>query len=111
MSDDPAAGFQLDPRLAADTTFVADWKLCRVLLMDDEKGVDEKILAVPVDALNPFYKDVQTHDDLPPLLVAQIKHFFQHYKDLEPGKMASVGEWASLEVAHERINLAIKRKK
>ena len=39
-----------------------------VLLMEDEKGVDEKILAVPVDALNPFYKDVKTHKDLPPLL-------------------------------------------
>ena len=82
-----------------------------VLLMDDEKGVDEKILAVPVDALNPFYKDVKTHEDLPPLLVAQIKHFFMHYKDLEPGKTASVGDWAPLEVAHERINMAIKRKK
>jgi inorganic pyrophosphatase len=82
-----------------------------VLLMDDEKGIDEKILAVPVDALNPFYKDVKTHEDLPPLLVAQIKHFFMHYKDLEPGKTASVGEWAPLDIAHERINLAIKRKK
>ena len=82
-----------------------------VLLMDDEKGVDEKILAVPVDALNPFYKDVKTHEDLPPLLVAQIAHFFTHYKDLEPGKRASVGEWATLEVAYERIMLAIERKK
>jgi inorganic pyrophosphatase len=79
--------------------------------MDDEKGVDEKILAVPVDALNPFYKDVKTHEDLPPLLAQQIKHFFTHYKDLEPGKRASVGEWATLDVAHERIKLAIARKK
>jgi inorganic pyrophosphatase len=80
-----------------------------VLLMEDEKGVDEKILAVPVDALNPFYKNVRTHKDLPPLLVRQIEHFFKHYKDLEPGKTASVGDWASLEVAHERIMLAIDR--
>jgi inorganic pyrophosphatase len=80
-----------------------------VLLMDDEKGVDEKILAVPVDALNPFYSNVKTHLDLPPLLVAQIKHFFQHYKDLEPGKTASVGDWSMLDVAKERIMLAIKR--
>jgi inorganic pyrophosphatase len=77
--------------------------------MDDEKGVDEKILAVPVDALNPFYKDVMTQKDLPPLLVRQIEHFFRHYKDLEPGKTATVGEWATLEVAHERIMLAIDR--
>ena len=82
-----------------------------VLLMSDEKGEDEKILAVPVDALNPFYADVKTHEDLPPLLVAQIGHFFTHYKDLEPGKTASVGEWATLDVAHERIMQAIARKK
>ena len=82
-----------------------------VLLMDDEKGVDEKILAVPIDALNPFYSHVETHADLPPLLVEQIAHFFAHYKDLEPGKRASVGEWATLEKAYERIELAIKRYK
>jgi inorganic pyrophosphatase len=80
-----------------------------VLLMDDEKGVDEKILAVPIDALNPFYSNIRTHQDLPPLLVAQIAHFFRHYKDLEPGKMASVGDWSTLETAHERINAAIAR--
>src|SRR5262249_39352441 len=80
-----------------------------VLLMSDEKGVDEKILAVPVDRLNPFYKDVKNYLDLPPLLIAQIDHFFRHYKDLEPGKSASVGDWASLDAAHERITLAIKR--
>lgn len=82
-----------------------------VLLMNDEKGVDEKIMAVPVDALNPFYSDVKSWEDLPPLMVKQITHFFQHYKDLEPGKSASVGEWAPLEKAHERINLAIGRYK
>lgn len=80
-----------------------------VLLMSDEKGVDEKILAVPVDALNPYYAEVKTYDELPPLMVKQISHFFTHYKDLEPGKSASVGEWASLEKAHERIMLAIAR--
>jgi inorganic pyrophosphatase len=82
-----------------------------VLLMSDEKGEDEKILAVPVDALNPFYADVKTYQDLPPLLVAQIAHFFTHYKDLEPGKTASVGEWASVEIAHQRIMAAVERAK
>ncbi|MFN3960247.1 MAG: inorganic diphosphatase [Parvularculaceae bacterium] len=80
-----------------------------VLLMEDEKGVDEKILAVPVDALNPFYKDVKTHKDLPPLLVQQIEHFFRHYKDLEPGKTASVGAWGTLKIAHERIMAGVDR--
>lgn len=82
-----------------------------VLLMSDEKGVDEKILGVPIDALNPYYTDVKSYEELPPLMVKQITHFFTHYKDLEPGKSASVGEWAPLEKAYERITLAIGRHK
>lgn len=80
-----------------------------VLLMSDEKGADEKILSVPIDKLNPFYTNVRAHTDLPPLLIDQITHFFTHYKDLEPGKSASVGAWAGIEDAHERIRLAIAR--
>jgi inorganic pyrophosphatase len=82
-----------------------------VLLMSDEKGEDEKIMAVPIDRLNPFYANVRSHTDLPPLLLDQVAHFFRHYKDLEPGKSASVGEWAGLEAARERIRLAIGRRK
>jgi inorganic pyrophosphatase len=82
-----------------------------VLLMTDEKGFDEKVLAVPVDKLNPFYTNVRSYKDLPPLLIEQIAHFFTHYKDLEPGKEASVGEWAGVEQAHERIKLAVARGK
>lgn len=82
-----------------------------VMLMSDEKGVDEKIMAVPADALNPYYANVKTYEDLPPLMLSQIQHFFTHYKDLEPGKGASVGEWASLAHARERIMLAIGRYK
>jgi inorganic pyrophosphatase len=80
-----------------------------VLMMTDEKGVDEKVLAVPVDKLNPFYKDVGSFEDLPPLLIEQIAHFFTHYKDLEPGKTASVGAWAGREAAFERIRLGVAR--
>jgi len=80
-----------------------------VLLMSDDKGFDEKVLSVPIDKLNPFYTNVKTHEDLPPLLIEQIMHFFTHYKDLEPGKKVSMGEWAGLDVAHERIKLAIAR--
>ncbi|MBU6407340.1 MAG: inorganic diphosphatase [Alphaproteobacteria bacterium] len=82
-----------------------------VLLMTDEKGFDEKVLAVPVDRLNPFYANVRTYKDLPPLLIEQIAHFFKHYKDLEPGKEASVGDWADVDQAHERIMLAVNRGK
>jgi len=56
------------------------------LLMEDEKGIDEKILAVPVDELHPFYKQISSYRDLPEILLEQICHFFQHYKDLEKGK-------------------------
>ena len=56
------------------------------LLMEDEKGIDEKILAVPVDELHPFYKLISSYRDLPEILLEQICHFFQHYKDLEKGK-------------------------
>jgi inorganic pyrophosphatase len=80
-----------------------------VLLMADEKGADEKIMAVPIDRLNPFHANVRTYTDLPPLLTEQIGHFFKHYKDLEPGKTSSVGEWAGLDAAHTRILMAIKR--
>jgi inorganic pyrophosphatase len=82
-----------------------------VLLMSDEKGADEKIMAVPIDRLNPFYTNVRLYTDLPPLMIAQISHFFRHYKDLEPGKSAAVGEWAGLEEAHRRIMSAIERRK
>jgi inorganic pyrophosphatase len=78
-----------------------------VLLMRDEKGEDEKVLAVPIDKLNPFYTSVRTFEDLPPLLIEQITHFFRHYKDLEPGKTASIGKWAGLDVCHERITSSI----
>jgi inorganic pyrophosphatase len=80
-----------------------------VLLMTDEKGFDEKVLAVPVDKLNPFYTNVKTHEDLPALLIEQITHFFTHYKDLEPGKNASVGAWEGPATAHERILMSIRR--
>src|SRR5690348_12798826 len=56
------------------------------LVMEDEAGGDEKILAVPVDALHPFYTNVRSYEDLPVVLREQIAHFFQHYKDLEKGK-------------------------
>src|SRR5262245_9188885 len=80
-----------------------------VLLMTDEKGVDEKIVAVPTDELHPFYNDIRSYEDLPRILLDQIAHFFQHYKDLEPGKWVSVAKWAGREEAERRIEDAIKR--
>src|SRR5215472_5245441 len=57
-----------------------------VLKMEDERGVDEKIIAVPVTRLSKRYMHVEEYTDLPEILLEQIRHFFEHYKDLEPGK-------------------------
>ena len=77
------------------------------LLMEDEAGGDEKILAVPVDALHPFYVNVASWRQLPVILIEQIAHFFQHYKDLEKGKTASIRGWAEPEEAADIIRRAI----
>lgn len=82
-----------------------------VLLMEDEKGGDEKLLMVPLDKLHPYYTGVQTYTDLPPIVIEQIGHFFGHYKDLEPGKWVKVTGWAGPEEAERLINEAVERAK
>jgi inorganic pyrophosphatase len=82
-----------------------------VLMMTDEKGVDEKIVAVPTDDLHPFYSDIKSYEDLPDVLRAQIGHFFQHYKDLEPGKWVSVARWDGPREAERIICQAMERAK
>jgi inorganic pyrophosphatase len=79
------------------------------LLMEDEHGVDEKILAVPVDELNPYYDDVESYSDLPPIMREQIEHFFRHYKDLEKGKWVKGLRWVDREEAYDLIRRAISR--
>jgi inorganic pyrophosphatase len=74
------------------------------LLMEDEKGVDEKILAVPVDDLHPFYRRVASYRELPEILLEQISHFFGHYKDLEKGEWAKVLGWAESGEAADLIH-------
>ncbi len=80
-----------------------------VLVMEDEEGQDEKILAVPHATLHPFYADVEEYGDLPPILRDQIKHFFSHYKDLEEGKWVSVSDWRGVDEAHRLINESVER--
>ena len=77
------------------------------LLMKDEAGGDEKIIAVPVDKLHPFYRGVESYLDLPEILRDQIAHFFQHYKDLEKGKWVTIVEWVGPEKAKALIMDAI----
>ncbi|WP_269715108.1 inorganic diphosphatase [Caulobacter sp. NIBR2454] len=74
-----------------------------VLKMTDEAGGDEKILAVPVDKLHPFYTGVNSWNELPSILVEQIAHFFKHYKDLEKGKSVTIGGWGDAEEAADLI--------
>ena len=86
-----------------------------VLLMEDESGQDEKILAVPHPKLHPFYDDVRSYKDLPPVLIRQIEHFFAHYKDLEEGKWVKVTGWgdadAAVRILEEAIDRAARRGK
>ena len=74
-----------------------------VLKMEDDGGVDAKVVAVPVSKLTPLYDKVQTTDDLPELLMKQTVHFFEHYKDLEPGKWVKVQGWGTVEEARQEI--------
>ena len=74
-----------------------------VLKMEGDGGVDAKVVAVPVSKLTPLYDKVQTTDDLPELLMKQTVHFFEHYKDLEPGKWAKILGWGTVEEAKQEI--------
>ena len=78
-----------------------------VLIMEDEAGEDEKILAVPVDALHPYYRGVSSYRDLPQILIDQITHFFAHYKDLEPNKWVKIVRWGEAEEASRLIEKAV----
>jgi inorganic pyrophosphatase len=71
--------------------------------MEDEAGGDAKLVAVPHDKLTTTYHDVKEIDDLPELLRDQIKHFFENYKTLEPGKWVKVQGWANAEAAKKAI--------
>lgn len=80
-----------------------------VLLMEDENGPDEKIIAVPHPKLNPTYNGVSSYLDLPEIQVRQIAHFFGHYKDLEAGKWVKILGWGGPEEARGKIEEAIRR--
>ncbi len=84
-----------------------------VLLMDDEKGHDVKILAVPADRLTSSYLHIQDISDLPEQEKKRIEHFFKHYKDLgtEHGKWSKTAGWQDVKAAHKYIEEAIERAK
>ncbi|MBX2833657.1 MAG: inorganic diphosphatase [Micavibrio sp.] len=82
-----------------------------VLMMEDDGGMDEKILAVPVDKTHPMFSHVKEYSDLPKSLLEQIQHFFERYKDLEKGKWVKVKGWEGSEKAKEMIQEGVDREK
>jgi inorganic pyrophosphatase len=80
-----------------------------VLFMEDEAGHDEKIIAVPSAKLTQRYDKIKTISDLPDITLQQIRHFFEHYKDLEPDKWVKVLRWGGADDAHRLIEEAIAR--
>jgi len=80
-----------------------------VLRMDDEAGGDAKVLAVPADEICPLFTKWKSIEDVPEIRLEQIRHFFEHYKDLEAGKWVKVLGWAGIDVAHAEIRDSIAR--
>lgn len=84
-------------------------RIVGVLLMEDEAGGDEKLLAVPSAKLTQRYARVKTYTDLPEITLQQIEHFFAHYKDLEPGKWVKIVRWGDAEEARRLVKEGVAR--
>lgn len=100
--------------LVASTRAIAPGAVlnCRpvgVLVMSDEAGQDEKIIAVPSTKLTRRYENVLNYTDLPEITVKQIEHFFEHYKDMESDKWVKIERWGDASEAKQMIQQAIER--
>ncbi len=82
-----------------------------VLIMEDDSGGDEKVIAVPSNSITRRYEKVRSYSDLPQITIEQIRHFFEHYKDLEPGKWVRLKGWGDADEAKVMIREAIERAK
>lgn len=82
-----------------------------VLMMEDESGMDEKILACPHPKLTPLYDDIVEYTDITKAQIMRITHFFEHYKDLEPNKWVKITGWAGKARAQELIMDSLERVK
>ena len=80
-----------------------------VIMMEDESGMDDKVIAVPTHKLTQRYDSVKTVTDLPEITRSQIEHFFAHCKDLEPGKGVKIVRWGDVVEARRFIVEAIAR--
>lgn len=90
---------------------VMNCRVVGVMLMQDEHGSDEKILAVPSPKLTRRYEKVLNYSDLPQITLEQIEHFFRHYKDLEPGKWVKIIRWGDAEEGRALVRAAMERAK
>lgn len=79
-----------------------------VMIMEDEAGPDEKIIAVPSAKLTRRYENIRSFRDLPEITSQQIEHFFTHYKDLEPGKWVKIQRWGDADEAKTMIMQSIE---
>jgi inorganic pyrophosphatase len=86
-------------------------RIVGVMIMEDEAGGDEKLIAVPSSKLTKRYENVQNYTDLPQITLDQIEHFFAHYKDLEPGKWVKIVRWGDAAEAQKMIVDGIARAK
>ncbi|MGC8981755.1 MAG: inorganic diphosphatase [Minisyncoccia bacterium] len=82
-----------------------------MLEMEDEAGKDEKVVAVPKEKVDPFWGKYENIEDIPQIYKDQIKHFFENYKTLEPGKWVKIKDWSGKDKAEELINKAIENYK
>ena len=110
LSDDgdPADVLVLSP-VPLITGVVVRCRPIGMLKMDDEAGGDAKILAVPIDKLSELYRAIHSPADLPEISTRQIAHFFEHYKDLEPGKWVRVSTWVGADEAKAEIMASVAR--
>jgi len=108
---DPADVLVLTPPVAIVPGSVIRCRPIGMLKMEDESGMDEKIVCVPHDKISPLYKTVHAIEDLPEITRAQIEHFFTRYKDLEPGKWVKVTGWADKAAAEAVIVKSIEAAK
>ena len=80
-----------------------------VFLTEDEKGHDSKIVAAPLNKIDPSFSAIKEVDDIPEYLRNQITHFFEHYKELEQGKYVKIIGWKGREIAKKQISEAINK--
>ena len=90
---------------------IMNCRLVGVLIMEDEAGGDEKLLAVPSSKLTKRYDKVKNYTDLPEITLKQIEHFFEHYKDLEPGKWVKIIRWGDAAEARKMVLEGVARAK